>query len=160
MEYQKTIILLDSAPNEPTKFKTKNWVEINDESRRTHNEVNQIRFKTSMLRSSLCDYSNAYILVKGTITVENIGTQYQPNNSASKKIILNAPFTKCIRKINNAQVDDAHDIDVVIVTYNLIEYSDNYSKISGIWSKYCIDKPGLSYADQIVDFTVANSITE
>ena len=132
MEYQKTIILLDSAPNEPTKFKTKNWVEINDESRRTHNEVNQIRFKTSMLRSSLCDYSNAYILVKGTITVENIGTQYQPNNSASKKIILNAPFTKCIRKINNAQVDDAHDIDVVIVTYNLIEYSDNYSKISGI----------------------------
>ena len=156
MEYQKTIILLDSAPNEPTKFKTKNWVEINDESRRTHNEVNQIRFKTSMLRSSLCDYSN----VKGTITVENIGTQYQPNNSASKKIILNAPFTKCIRKINNAQVDDAHDIDVVIATYNLIEYSDNYSKISGIWSKYCIDKPGLSYADQIVDFTVANSITE
>ena len=132
MEYQKTIILLDSAPNEPTKFKTKNWVEINDESRGTHNEVNQIRFKTSMLRSSLCDYSNAYILVKGTITVENIGTQYQPNNSASKKIILNAPFTKCIRKINNAQVDDAHDIDVVIVTYNLIEYSDNYSKISGI----------------------------
>ena len=132
MEYQKTIILLDSAPNEPTKFKTKNWVEINDESRRTHNEVNQIRFKTSMLRSSLCDYSNAYILVKGTITVENIGTQYQPNNSASKKIILNAPFTKCIRKINNAEVDDAHDIDVVIATYNLIEYSDNYSKISGI----------------------------
>ena len=68
MEYQKIINLLENTPNQPTKFITKNWVEINDESRGTYNKDNQIRFKTSVLRSSLRDYSNFYILVKGTIT--------------------------------------------------------------------------------------------
>ena len=61
--------MLDKTPNQPTKFRTKNWVEINDESRGKYNKGNQIRFKTLMLRTSLCDYSDTYILVKGTITV-------------------------------------------------------------------------------------------
>ena len=69
MEYQKIINLLDNTRNQPTKFRTKSWVEINDESRRTYNTNSQIRFNNSMLRSSLCNYSDAYILVKGTITV-------------------------------------------------------------------------------------------
>ena len=64
MEYQKTINFLDNTTNQPSKFKTKNWVEINDKSRGTYNEDNQIRFKTSMLRSGLCDCSDASILVK------------------------------------------------------------------------------------------------
>ena len=71
MRYQKIINLLDNTANQPTKFKTKNWVEINDGSRGTYDEDNQVRFKTSMLRSSLCAYSDTYILVKGTITVAN-----------------------------------------------------------------------------------------
>ena len=71
MEYQKIINLLDNTPNQQFKFKTKIWVEVNDESQGTYNKDNQIRFKTSMLRSSLCDYSNVYILAKGTITVTN-----------------------------------------------------------------------------------------
>ena len=71
MEYQKIINLLDNTPNQSCKFKTKTWVKINDESRGACNEGNQIRLKTSMLRSGLCDYSNSYILVKGNITVEN-----------------------------------------------------------------------------------------
>ena len=62
MEYQKIINLLDNTTNQTTEFRTKNWVEINDELRKTYNEDNQIRFKTSVLRSSLCDYSDAYIL--------------------------------------------------------------------------------------------------
>ena len=66
MEYQNIINLLDNKQNQPTKFRTKNWDGINDESRGTYNKDNQIRFKTSMLRSSLCDYIDAYILVKGT----------------------------------------------------------------------------------------------
>ena len=70
MEYQK-INLLDNAPNEPTKFRTKNQVEINDESSGTYNTNSQIRSETSMLRPSLCDYSDTYILVKGTISVAN-----------------------------------------------------------------------------------------
>ena len=75
MEYQKIISLLDNTPKQPSKFKTKSWVEINHESRGTYNEDNQIRFKTSMLGSRLCDYSNSYRLVKGTKTVENKAAQ-------------------------------------------------------------------------------------
>ena len=71
MECQKLINLLDNTQNQPTEFRTKNWVEINDESCGTYNTNNQIRFKTSMLRTNLCDCSDAYILVKGTITVVN-----------------------------------------------------------------------------------------
>ena len=67
MEYQKITNLLDNASNQPSKFRTKNWVEINDKSRGGYNVNSQIKFKTTMLKSSLCDYSDAYILVKGTI---------------------------------------------------------------------------------------------
>ena len=58
--------MLDNTPNQPSKLKTKYWVDINDESRGMYNKENQITIKTSMLRSSLCGYSGAYLLVKGT----------------------------------------------------------------------------------------------
>ena len=69
MECQKIRNLLDIASNQPSKFRIKNQVEINDDSRGTYSVNRQIKFKTIMLRSSLCDYSDAYILAKGTITV-------------------------------------------------------------------------------------------
>ena len=72
MEYQKIANLLDKELNQVSKFRTRNWVEINDESRGTYTS-NDIRFKTTMLRSSLCDYADAYILVKGTITITGAG---------------------------------------------------------------------------------------
>ena len=84
MEYQKIMSLLYNKPNQPTKFRAKNCVEINDESRGRCNKDNQIRFKTSMLRSSLCDYSDAYILVKGTITATNTAVQGQSNSGAKR----------------------------------------------------------------------------
>ena len=71
MEYQKVMNLLDNTLNQQSRFKTKNWVKINDELQGTYNEDGHIRFKTSLLRSSLCDYSAAHILFKGTVTVEN-----------------------------------------------------------------------------------------
>ena len=71
--YQKIANLIDDTSNQPSKFRTKNWVEINDESRGKYNVNSQIKFKTTMLRSSLCDYSDAYILVKGTITITGAG---------------------------------------------------------------------------------------
>ena len=88
-----------------------------------------------MLKSSLCDYSDAYILVKGTITVNNTGTAAASNNRNIKLIFkICAPFTNCISKINNTQEDNAKDIDIVVPMYDLIEYSDNYSRISGnLW---------------------------
>ena len=72
MEYQKIANLLDSASNQPSKFRTRNWVEINDESRGTYTS-NDIKFKTTMLRSNLCDYADAYILVNGRITITGAG---------------------------------------------------------------------------------------
>ena len=102
MEYQKIPNLLDSASNQPSKFRTTNWVEINDESRGTYSVNRQINFKTSMLRSSLCDYSDTYILVKGNITVNNTAADGAAANNTNKKVIFKncAPFTNCISKIN------------------------------------------------------------
>ena len=126
--------MLDDTPNQTYKFKAKNWVEINEESQGMYNEDNQIRFKTTILRSSLCDYSDADILVKRTVTGENKAARDQRNNAANKKVIFKncVPFTNCINRVNNIQVDDAHDIDVVMSMYNLIEYSDHHFKTSGI----------------------------
>ena len=76
MKYQKMINLLENTPNQPTKFRTKNWVEINDDSRGTCNTNSQIKFKTSMLRSSLCGYSDAYILESGIIIITGAGNDY------------------------------------------------------------------------------------
>ena len=86
MEYQKIANLIDDASNQPTKFETKNWVEINDESRRAYNVNSRIKFKTTMLKSSLCDYSDAYILVKGTISVNNSAAADADANNTNKKV--------------------------------------------------------------------------
>ena len=86
-----------------------------------------------MLRSTLCDYGDAYILIKGNITVNDTATDGTAVNNTNKKVIFKncAPFTNCISKINNTQIDNAEYIDIVMPTCNLIEYSDNYSKASG-----------------------------
>ena len=127
--------MFDNTLNEPSKFRTKNWVEIN-ESRRTCSTNTQIKFKTTRLKSSLCDYSDAYIFVKGTITANNTAAVDPDANNANKKVIFKNcfPFTNCISEINNTRVDNAKDIDIVMLMYHLIEYSDNYSKTSGsLW---------------------------
>ena len=87
MEYQKTINFSGNTPNQPSKFRTKNWVEINYESRETYNTNSQIKFKISMLNSSSCDYSDRYIAVKRTITVPNTGAAAVPNN-IDKEIVF------------------------------------------------------------------------
>ena len=109
MEYQKIAKLIDDTSNQPSKFRTRNWIEINDESRGAYNVNSQITFKTTMLKSSLCDYSDAYILVKGTISVNNTATVGAAVNNTNKKVIFKtcAAFTNCINKINNIQVDNA-----------------------------------------------------
>ena len=118
--------MLDTESNQPSKFRTRNWVEINYESRGTYTS-NDIKFKTTMLRSNLCGYADAYLLVKGTITITGAG-----NDDATKRADERdkgvafkncAPFTKCISIINNTGIDNAQDI--VMPMYNLIEYSDN-----------------------------------
>ena len=112
-----------------------------------------------MLRCSLCNYSDAYILVKGDITVNNTaGAGPAANNINKKEMFKNcAPFTNCISKINKTQIDNAEYIDIVIPMYNLIEYSDNYSKTSGSLWNYCKEIPAAENNGNIVDFDEANA---
>ena len=112
-----------------------------------------------MLRSSLCDYSDAYILVQRNISVNNTAAEGAAANNAAKKVIFKncAPFTNCISKINNTQIDNAEYIDIVMPMYNLIEYSDNYSKTSGGLWQYCKEIPAVNNARNIVDINGANA---
>ena len=148
MEYQKVANLLDDASNQPSKF---NWVEINDESRGTYNENSQVKFKKTMLKSSLCDYSDAYILVKGKITITGAGDDVAARQAdeRDKGVAFKncAPFTNCISEINNTQIDNCKDIDIVMPLYNLLEYSDNYARTSGSLLQYYRDEPNDNLAD-------------
>ena len=150
MDYQKIANLID-ASNQPSKFKTKNWVEINDKSRGTYNANIQIKFKTTMLKSSLCDYSDAYILVKRKITITGAGDHAAARQAdeRDKGVAFKncAPFTNCISEIINTHIDNAKDIDIIMPMYNLIEYSDNYSKTSGSLLQYYRDEPNDNLAD-------------
>ena len=90
------------------------------------NNNSQIKFKASMLNPSLYDYSDAYILVGGTISIETQAGD-NPNNGNKEVVFKNCtPFTDCISEINNAQIDNSKDIDIVMPMHNLIEYSNNY----------------------------------
>ena len=112
-----------------------------------------------MLRSDLCDYSDAYIVAKGAITVR------RPNNTGEydKKLAFknNAPFNSCITKINDTLIDNAEDLDVVVPIYNLLEYSKNYSKTTGSLWNYYRDEPNIGSDDVAgnngIDYSIKNS---
>ena len=112
-----------------------------------------------MLKSSLRDYSDAYILVKGNVAVNNNAGAGAAAKNIGKKVVFKSctPFTDCISKINNTQIDNAEYIDIVMPMYNLIEYSDNYSKTSGSLWQYCKDIPTVGDDGDIVDFDGANA---
>ena len=143
--------MFDNASNQPSKFRTKHWIEINDQSRGTYNTNSDIRFKTTMLKSSLCDYSDAYILVKGRITITGAGgtVANRQADERNKGVVFKncAPFTNCKNEINNTEIDNARDNDIVMPMYNLIEYSDNYSKTSGSLWQYYRDEPNDNLTD-------------
>ena len=143
MEYDKINNLLLSEDNESEKLSkcvTREYVRVNSLSN-TYNENKSIRFETPTLRSNLCDYSDAYILVKGTITVTAPDANNNVNNIRDKKdrpLILknNAPFVSCITRIHGELIEDADDLDIVIPMYNLLEYSKNYIKTIGSLYNY------------------------
>ena len=153
MEYQKIANLIDGVANKLFKVRRKIWVETNDESRGTYNVNSQIKFKTTMLKSSLCDYSDAYIFVRGPIAVNNTAAADANTNNNNEKVIFNncAPFINCINEINNTQVDNDKDIDIVMPMYSLIKFSDNYSKTSKSLWQYCKDISAVNN-NAIVDF--------
>ena len=137
MEYDKINNLLSSQIENLSKFVTSEYVRVNSLSI-IYNENKSIRFKTPMLKSDLCDYSDAYILVNGAITVAG----NHPRDRQNKPVILknNAPFISCIKKINNELIEDAEDLDVVMPMYNLLEYSENYRKTIGSFYHYYRDE--------------------
>ena len=137
MEYDKINNLLDSESENLSKFVTRNYVKVNSLSD-MYNDDKTIRFKTPMLRSDLCDYADAYILVNGTITVAG----NQPRDRQNRPLILknNASFVSCITRINNELIEDADDLDIVMPMYNLLEYSKNYRKTIGSLCNYYRDK--------------------
>ena len=147
MEYQKIANLIDDASDWPSEFRTKDWVEISDELKRAYKVNSQIKFKTTMLKSSLCDYSDTYIFVKGKITITRAGDDAASRQAdeRDKGVAFKncAPFTNCISEINNTQIDNAKDVDVIMAMYNLIEYSGNYARAEN----YYRDEPN----DNLVD---------
>ena len=159
MEYQKIANLLNNGSSKPSKFKTRNWVEINDEARGSYSPNKKIKFKTSMLRSSLSDYRDAYILVKGNIAVNNTAAAVATANNTNKKVIFKNcnPFTNCISKINNTDIDNAKFIEIIMPMYNLIEYSNNYSKTSRSLWQYYENIPAVNNDGDIVNFIEANA---
>ena len=151
MEFEIVINLLNNTSNDLSKFRTKKLIEINDQSRRMYNTNSGIRFKTTMLKSSLCDYSDVYILMKRTITITGAGDDAAARQADEKNkvviFITSAPFIDCKSERNNIEIDNANDTDIVIPMYNLIEYNDNYSKTSASLWKYYKDEPNHNLAD-------------
>ena len=125
MEYDKVNNLLGSESENLSKFVTREYVRVKSLSN-TYNENKSIRFKTPILRSDLCDYADAYILVNGTILVNGLN----PRDRQNRPLVLknNVPFISCITRINKELIEDADDLDIVMPMYNLLEYSKNFRK--------------------------------
>ena len=126
----------ENTPNQLSKFRTKNWVEINDKSHVKYNSNTQIKFKTSMLKPGFCGYSFAY---------DAAIAAYKNDKQAISKNCT--PFTDSITERNNTEVDNPKDLDVVMSMYDLIEYSNNYSKTTWRLYQFCRDGPN----DKITD---------
>ena len=118
----------------------------------------EIRIKTSMLRSDLWNYSDAYIVMKGDITLVLQIMQKKKNNKAVA-FKDNAPFINCISKINGVQIDNAEDLDVLMPMYNLIEYSKNYRKTAGSFWNYYRDEPSNPLSSNSESFKYKTNIT-
>ena len=128
METQKIVNLLNSSENEYSNFATKKWRVIDSESKGVYSHENQIKFLTSLLESSPCDYSDAYVLVTGNIAV--VGA----NNNTKVAFKNCTPFRKCRKETNETFINIAEYINIAVPMYNLIECSDNYSEMLGrLW---------------------------
>ena len=180
MEFQKIVNFLDTTSDNKDlpAFVIKKWIEVYDQSEGNDNDNKEIRIKTSMLRSDLCDFSDAYIVVKGNIfvtkktftaddidapnnTAANVNATNTANNNdfGNKKLVFNnnAPFINCMSKINRVKIDNAEDLDVVIAMYNLLKYSKNYRKTTDSLWNYYRDQPNSNIGDNNITHSFLNS---
>ena len=168
----------DSIDHQTSIFYTKKWIEVYDQSEGNYNVNKEIRIKTSMLRSDFCDFSDAYIVVKGNITVTkktftaddidapnntaaNVTATNTANNNAfgDKKLVFrnNSPFINCISKINGVKIDNAEDLDVLMPMYDLLEYSKNYRKTTRSLWNYYRDEPSNAIGVNNITHSILNS---
>ena len=129
MEAQNIVNLLNASDNKSSKFATRKWYVNNDQNNSKYGEGNEydsnIKFETKVIKSNLCYYSDAYILVVGDITATN-------GNANTRVAFKNcAPLPRCVTHINDEHIDTAENLDIIMPIYNLIEYSDNNSNTSG-----------------------------
>ena len=180
MEFQKIVNFLDTTSDDKDlpRFVTKKWIEVYDQSEGIYNVNKEIRIKIPMLRSDLCNFSDAYIVVKGNIIIDkktftandfeasyNTAANAAATNAANdnafgrKKLVFkrNAPFINCISKANGVKIDNAEDLDVVIPMYNLLEYSKSYRKTISSLRNYYRNEPNSDTDDNEIKHSVINS---
>ena len=151
METQKIVTLLNGSDNENSKFATKKWYIIDSESKGNYLPDNEIKFLTSSLESSLCDYSDAYILITGNINITE-------GNKNTKVPVKNcAPLKKCRTVINETFVDEVVHINIAMPMHNFIEYSDNYSNTSGSLWQFKRDEQPINNDGAFINITAENS---
>ena len=159
MEFKKIANFLDTTFNDKDLrgFVTKKQIEVYDQSGGNYNE--EIRIKTSLLRSDLCDFSDTYIVVKGTITVVIPNNEKNKNKDKATAFKNNAPFINCLSKINEVKIDNAEDLEVLMPMYSLLEYSKNYKKTTGSLWNYYRDEPSNPFSSDSESFKYKTSIT-
>ena len=159
MGFQKIVNLLDTTSDDKDlpRFVTKKWIDVYDQPEKNYNVNKEITIKTPMLRSDLCAYSDAYIVARETSTVTD------PDNAKRNRSVAfknNALFINCISKINGVKIDNVEDLDVIMLMYNLLEYSKNYRKTAGsFWNCYR-DDPSDPISSNSESFKYKISITE
>ena len=157
MEFQKITNFIDKNSDNKylPKFVTKKWIEVYHQSEGNYNVNKEIRIKTSMLRSDLCDFNDEYIVVKGNIAVT------EPHKAKKNKAVTfknNAPFINCISKTNDIKIDNVENLNAVIPMYNLLEYSKNYKKTTGSLWNYYRDRPSVPLSSNSESFKYKTSI--
>ena len=155
METQKIVNLLNDSENESSKFATRKWYNINDQNNGQYGKGNEngatIKFETKVIKIFLCYYSDAYIFVAGDIKVAGITAN---TNVAFKNW---APFTRCVTHINDEHVKTAESLGIIMLMYNLIEYSDNYADSSGSLYQFKRDESPINDGGNPKNVALTNS---
>ena len=155
MKTQKILNLSSDTDNESSKFARRKWYVSNDQNNGEYGEGSEndssIKFETKVIKSSLCDYLDPYILVTGDIKVADVGA----NTNVALKTC--APFTRCVTHINDENIDTAENLDIMMLIHNLIEYSDNYSDTSGSLYQFEIDEFPMNGARSRINVALDNS---
>ena len=154
METQKTVNILNDSNNESSKFATRKFYIINDQNNGQYGRGNEndstMKFETKVIKPNLCDYSDASTLVTGDIKVADVAAN---SNIAFKNC---ASFTRCVTHINDEHVETAEKLDIIMLMYNLIEYSGNYADLSGSLYQFKRDESPMNDAENPLNVALDN----